>query len=61
MYTHMQQFTNVQYIGVDGNNISIRCDINGVTSFVPLDPENDAYVYIMHLVETGELTILPAE
>jgi hypothetical protein len=61
MYTNTQKFTNAQYMGSEGNNISIRCDIDGVTKFVPLDPENDAYTYIMYLVETGELTILPAE
>jgi len=39
----------------------IRCDINGVTSFVPLDPANMDYQNIMQLVAEGELTIAPAE
>jgi hypothetical protein len=40
---------------------TIRCDINGVTSFVPLDPANTDYQNIMALVAAGELTIAPAE
>lgn len=39
----------------------IRVDINGATSFVPLDPANSDYQAIMALVEAGELTIAPAE
>ena len=39
----------------------IRCDINGVTSFVPLNPANTDYANIMALVAAGELTIAPAE
>ena len=52
-------YTNAQYIGNPPN--SIRCDINGVTSYVPLDPENTDYANIMALVAAGELTIAPAE
>ena len=36
---------------------SIRCDINGVTSFVPLDPANSDYIALMALVAEGKLTI----
>jgi len=39
----------------------IQVDINGITSFVPLDPDNTDYQNIMKLVEDGELTIAPAE
>lgn len=39
----------------------IKIDINGITSFVPLDPANTDYAAIMALVEAGELTIAPAE
>ena len=39
----------------------VRCNINGVTSFVPLDPANTDYANIMALVAAGELTIAPAE
>jgi hypothetical protein len=54
-------YTNAQYIAFNGVNTSIRCDINGVTSFVPLDPANTDYQDIMDLVAAGELTIAPAE
>lgn len=53
-------YTNAQYIAPYGVNQSIRCDINGVTSFVPIDPANADYQKIMALVEAGELTIAPA-
>ena len=52
-------YTNAQYIGDPPN--SIRVDINGVTSFVPIDPANTDYANIMALVEKGQLTITPAE
>ena len=54
-------YTNAQYIADNGKNISIRVDINGVTSFVPIDPANTDYANIMKLVDAGELTIAPAE
>jgi len=53
-------YTNAQYIAFNGVNTSIRCDINGATSFVPIDPANTDYANIMALVEAGELTIAPA-
>jgi hypothetical protein len=56
-------YSNAQYtrmIGTDKNS-GIRVDINGVTSFVPLDPANTDYAYIMQLVAEGKLTIAPAE
>ena len=54
-------YSNAQYIAYNGVNTKIRCDINGVTSFVPLDPANTDYQNIMALVAAGELTIAPAE
>ena len=56
-------YKNAQYIIVaPGTEPSaIRCDINGVTSFVPIDPANTDYANIMALVAAGELTIAPAE
>jgi len=54
-------YTNAQYIAFNGINTCIRCDINGVTSFVPLDENNTDYAQIMSLVQAGELTIAPAE
>jgi hypothetical protein len=41
--------------------VGIRVDINGVTSFVPLDEANTDYQNIMALVVAGELTIAPAD
>jgi hypothetical protein len=54
-------YTNAQYVAFNGTNTCIRCDINGVTSFVPIDPANTDYANIMQLVAAGELTIAPAE
>jgi len=53
-------YTNAQYIALNGTITGIRCDINGVTSFVPIDPANTDYANIMALVEKGQLTIAPA-
>ena len=54
-------YTNAQYIALNVENIYIRVDINGLTSFVPLDPANTDYANISALVASGELTIAPAE
>jgi len=56
-------YTNAQYIidPLSGQVSCIRCDINGVTSFVPLDEANADYQNIMALVAAGELVIAPAE
>lgn len=55
-------YTNAQYYNdLSGNPAGIRVDINGVTSFVPLDPANTDYANMMALVAAGELTIAPAE
>jgi hypothetical protein len=54
-------YTNAQYVAVDGVNVGISCNINRVTSFVPLDPANTDYAAIMLLVDAGELTIAPAD
>ena len=56
----MTMYTNAQYIAFNGTNTGIRCDINGVTSFVPIDPANVDYQNLMALVAAGELTIAPA-
>ena len=54
-------YTNAQYVNnFSGNCVGIRCDINGVTSYVPIDPANTDYANIMALVAAGELTIAPA-
>ena len=55
-------YSNTQYCNDEyGNPASIRVDINGVTSFVPLDPANMDYANMMALVAAGELIIAPAE
>ncbi len=55
-------YSNAQYYNEPmGNPAGIRCDINGVTSYVPLDPANTDYQNIMALVAAGELTIAPAD
>ncbi len=56
MYKNAQYYNNI-----NGQIAGIRVDINGVTSFVPLDPANTDYAEIMKLVEAGELTIAPAD
>lgn len=57
----MIPYSNAQYvIGYGGSITTLRCDINGVTSFVPIDQSNTDYVNIMALVAAGELTIAPA-
>ena len=54
-------YANAQYVAFENVTIGIRCNINGVTSCVPLDPANTDYANIMALVAAGELTIAPAE
>ena len=55
-------YSNAQYInGIGGQTACIRVDINGITSFVPLDPANTDYQNIMALVEAGELVIADPE
>lgn len=54
-------YSNAQWIDSDGKHELIRVDINGVTSFVPLDPANTDYQNIMKLVEEGQLVIAPAD
>jgi hypothetical protein len=55
-------YINAQYMNnMNGVVCGIICDINGMTSFVPIDPANTDYQNIMALVAAGELTISPAE
>ena len=49
------------YNGPNGQVAGISVDINGVTSFVPLDPANTDYANIMAIVAANELTIAEAE
>jgi hypothetical protein len=58
MYSNAQYYNNT----LTGQSpAGIRCDIGGVTSYVPIDPANTDYKNIMALVEKGQLTIAPAE
>jgi len=58
MYTNAQYYNNT----LTGQSpAGIRCDINGVTSFVPIDPANTDYANIMKMQKEGELVIAPAE
>jgi len=59
----MITYTNIQYITDKYSGIvtCISVDINGVLSFVPLDPANTDYSNIAQLVESGDLIIKPAE
>ncbi len=56
-------YSNAQYVidPLTGKDNVIRVDINGVTSFVPIDPANTDYANIMALVAEGKLVIQPAE
>ena len=55
-------YTNAQYMNnaLTGEVSSIRVDINGITSFVPIDTMNGDYDEIMRLVAAGDLVIAPA-
>jgi hypothetical protein len=56
-------FTNAKYDkdAFSGNISSIIVDINGTTSFVPIDTMNGDYNEIMRLVAAGELVIAEPE
>ena len=59
------KYSNAIYIyGIFDREItSIRANISGIegVSFIPISPDNTYYKEIMALVESGELTIAPAE
>ena len=55
-------YTNAQYVNnLSGILCGIRCDINGVTSFVPIDETNTDYQNIMRLLGEAKIVIAPAE
>lgn len=55
-------YSNAQYVnGLDGSPSCIRVDIDGVTSFVPLDPANADYANLMELEREGKIVIQPAD
>lgn len=58
----MPTYTNAQYIKdiYSGVVTCIFVEINGVQSWVPLDPANADYANMMLLVSEGQLVIAPA-
>jgi hypothetical protein len=55
-------YINAQYQNNrNGEIIGIRVDINGVTSFVPLDPDNRDYAALMALKDSGNWPAAPIE
>jgi hypothetical protein len=54
-------YENAQYVEFMGQVTSIRVDIDGVTSFVPLDPANTDYANLMELEREGKIVIQPAD
>jgi hypothetical protein len=54
-------YKNAQYINFMGVQSSIRVDIDGVTSFVPIDPANTDYANLMELEREGKIVIQPAD
>ena len=50
-------YENAQYVGRE----TIKVDINNITCFVPVNPENSDYAAIMALVAEGKLTIAEAQ
>ena len=54
--------TSAQYfVNFSGENIGIKCTIDGETLSVPLAPGNRHYDEIMRQVAAGDLTIADAE
>ncbi len=53
-------YNNAKYSTYNGVNNGIIVEINGLTSFVPLDEANTDYANLMALVAEGKLTIAPA-
>ena len=54
----MSKYTNAQYYNdLSGNLAGVSVDVNGVPSFVPIDPDNTDYANILHLVSENKLTI----
>lgn len=56
-------YENAQYVKPYGSTevTCIRADYNGMTIFVPIDPDNTDYANMMALVAEGKLVIQPAD
>jgi len=46
-------FTNVKYVALDGENVSINATIDGTKWNIPLDPNNRHYQAIQEWVAEG--------
>ena len=61
----MMQLTNAKYVksvlSPEQENSIVKVTIDGVVSWVPIDPMNKHYAEIMRQVEAGILTIAPAD
>lgn len=55
------EITNAKYYAVEGINVNINANVNGVDVSVPLDPANSDYAEIMLQVAAGDLTIADAD
>ena len=53
--------TDAQYVELHGIQEGVRCKIDGVELFVPLDPANRHYAEILRQVADGTLTIADAD
>lgn len=53
------QYQNDPLIGK--KNQCIKATIDGMTAFIPIDPDNSDYAEIMRQVDAGELTIAAAD
>jgi hypothetical protein len=57
----MAIYQNAQYFSSPlASPASIFVDINGIPSFVPIDPANGDYTNIIALVAAGQLVVKPA-
>jgi hypothetical protein len=56
------KYSNAQYLSdtVAGDNHTIFVEIDGISSYVPIDQYNTDYASIMELVGSGDLVIAPA-
>ena len=57
------KITNAQYMKDYEKTkvVNIRCDIDSITMYVPLDPNNRHYAEILRQVKEGTLTIKDAD
>ena len=53
--------TNAQYVELHGIQEGVRCTIDGVELFVPLESDNRHYAEILKQVAAGTLTIADAD